>query len=144
MFFEKGNTAALPYLERAVELDPDFAIAYRALGATYHNLHQPVRMAENLRKAYELREKVSQRERFYIESSYYWMGTGRTGESDTCRRASWRQSYPRDYALYVHLGAIYTSMGNLEKGIGGDTRVGASGAKFWTQPQPTSASDTST
>jgi eukaryotic-like serine/threonine-protein kinase len=72
VFFEKGNTAALPYLERAVELDPNFAIAYRALGAMYHNLNQPVRMAENVRKAYELRERVSERERFYIESTYYW------------------------------------------------------------------------
>jgi DNA-binding winged helix-turn-helix (wHTH) protein/tetratricopeptide (TPR) repeat protein len=116
VFFEKGNTAALPYLERAVELDPDFAIAYRALGAMYHNLHQPVRMAENLRKAYELREKVSERERFYIESSYYWMGTGELEKAIPVDEL-WRQSYPRDYALYVHLGAIYTSMGNLEKAL---------------------------
>ena len=117
MFFEKkGNTAALPYLERAVELDPDFAIAYRALGATYHNLHQPVRMAENLRKAYELREKVSGRERFYIESSYYWMGTEEL-EKAIAADELWRQSYPRDYALYVHLGVIYRLLGNLEKAL---------------------------
>ena len=116
VFFEKGNTAALPYLERAVELDPDFAIAYRALGARYHNLHQPVRMAENLRKAYELREKVSERERFYIESTYYWMGTGEL-EKAIAVDELWRQSYPRDYSLYVHLGVIYTSLGNLEKAL---------------------------
>src|ERR1700733_1480073 len=116
VFFEKGNTAALPYLERAVELDPDFAIAYRALGATYHNLYQPVRMAENLRKAYELREKVSGRERFYIESSYYWMGTEEL-EKAIAADELWRQSYPRDYALYVHLGVIYRLLGNLEKAL---------------------------
>ena len=115
-FFEKGNTAALPYLERAVELDPNFAIAYRALGAMYHNLNQPVRMAENVGKAYELREKVSERERFYIESTYYWMGTGEL-EKAIAVDELWRQSYPRDYALYVHLGVIYTSLGNLEKAL---------------------------
>jgi eukaryotic-like serine/threonine-protein kinase len=116
VFFEKGNTAALPYLERAVELDPNFAIAYRALGAMYHNLNQPVRMAENVRKAYELRERVSERERFYIESTYYWMGTGEL-EKAIAVDELWRQSYPRDYALYVHLGVIYTSLGNLEKAL---------------------------
>jgi eukaryotic-like serine/threonine-protein kinase len=116
VFFEKGNTAALPYLERAVELDPDFAIAYRALAATYHNLNQPVRMAENARKAYELREKVSERERFYIESTYYWMGTGELEKAIPIDEL-WRQSYSRDYALYVHLGVIYTSLGNLEKAL---------------------------
>jgi DNA-binding winged helix-turn-helix (wHTH) protein/tetratricopeptide (TPR) repeat protein len=116
VFFEKGNTAALPYLQRAVELDPNFAIAYRALGAMYLNLNQPGRMAENVRKAYELREKVSERERFYIESTYYWMGTGELEKAITVEEL-WRQSYPRDYALYVHLGVIYTRLGNLEKAL---------------------------
>jgi eukaryotic-like serine/threonine-protein kinase len=116
VFFEKGNTAALPYLERAVELDPNFAIAYRALAAMYHNLNQPVRMAENVRRAYGLREKVSERERFYIESTYYWMGTGEL-EKAIAVDELWRQSYPRDYALYVHLGVIHTSLGNLEKAL---------------------------
>jgi eukaryotic-like serine/threonine-protein kinase len=117
VFFEKGNTAGLPYLQRAVELDPNFAIAYRALGAMYINLNQPGRMAENVRKAYDLRGKVSERERFYIESSYYWMGTGEL-EKAIAVDELWRQSYPRDYALYVHLGAIYTRLGNLEKALG--------------------------
>jgi tetratricopeptide (TPR) repeat protein len=116
VFFEKGNAPALPYLQRAVELDPNFAIAYRAMGAMYLNLNQPGRMAENVRKAYELREKVSKRERFYIESSYYWMGTGDLEKAIPADEL-WRQSYPRDYALYVHLGAIYVRLGNLEKAL---------------------------
>ncbi len=116
VFFEKGNAPALPYLQRAVELDPNFAIAYRAMGAMYINLNQPGRTAENVRKAYELREKVSERERFYIESSYYWMGTGELEKAIPADEL-WRQSYPRDYALYVHLGAIYTRLGNLEKAL---------------------------
>jgi DNA-binding winged helix-turn-helix (wHTH) protein/tetratricopeptide (TPR) repeat protein len=116
MFFEKGNTAALPFLQRAVELDPNFAIAYRSLGAVYGNLGQPGRMAVNLRKAYELREKVSERERFYIEANYYWNGTGELEKAIPAYEL-WRQTYPRDYALYVHLGVIYSTLGNLEKAL---------------------------
>jgi eukaryotic-like serine/threonine-protein kinase len=116
MFFEKGNTAALPFLQRAVEIDPNFAIAYRAMSATYHNLNQPGRMVENIRKAYELREKVSERERFYIEANYYWTGTGEL-EKAVMAYELWRQTYPRDYALYTHLESVYAALGNLEKAV---------------------------
>jgi DNA-binding winged helix-turn-helix (wHTH) protein/tetratricopeptide (TPR) repeat protein len=114
MFFEKGNTAALPFLQRAAELDPNFAIAYRALSAVYYNLGQRGRMGENIRKAYQLRDKVSERERFYIEANYYWTGTGELEKAIPAYEL-WRQAYPRDYALYTHLGVIYASLGNLEK-----------------------------
>ncbi len=116
MFFAKGNTAALPFLKRAVALDPNFAIAYRALSAVYGNLGEQGRQAENIRKAYELREKVSERERFYIEANYYWTGTGEL-EKAVPAYELWQQTYPRDYALYVHLGGIYSSLGNLEKAL---------------------------
>ena len=116
MFFAKGNTAALPFLKRAVELDPKFAIAYRALSAVYGNLGEPGRQAENIRKAYEFREKVSERERFYIEANYYWAGTGELEKAVPAYQL-WQQTYPRDYALYVHLGAIYRTSGNLEKAL---------------------------
>jgi eukaryotic-like serine/threonine-protein kinase len=106
VFFAKGNAAALPFLERAVELDPNFAIAHRALGQVYGNLNQRGRMESHLRKAYELREKVSERERFYIEANYYWNGTGELEKAIPAYEL-WRQTYPRDYALYVHL-ALFT------------------------------------
>jgi DNA-binding winged helix-turn-helix (wHTH) protein/tetratricopeptide (TPR) repeat protein len=116
VFFAKGNAAALPFLERAVELDPNFAIAHRALGQVYGNLNQRGRMESHLRKASELREKVSERERFYIEANYYWNGTGELEKAIPAYEL-WRQTYPRDYALYVHLGVIYTDLGNLEKAL---------------------------
>jgi len=116
IFFEKGNTAALPFLQRAVELDPNFAIAYRALSAVYGNLNQPRRERENLLKAYELREKVSERERFYIEANYYKDGTGEIEKAIPAYEL-WQQTYPRDYASYVHLGTVYFSTGNLEKAL---------------------------
>ena len=62
--FAKGDTAALPFYKRAVELDPNFAMAYLAIAGVYSNLNEVGRAAENARKAYELRDKVSERERF--------------------------------------------------------------------------------
>jgi DNA-binding winged helix-turn-helix (wHTH) protein/tetratricopeptide (TPR) repeat protein len=116
MFFEKGNAAALPFLKRAVEIDPNFAIAYRALGSMYGNLDQQQRMTENIRKAYELRDKVSERERYYIEAHYYWAVTGELEKAIPAYEL-WRQTYPRDYALYVHLSNVYLSLGNPEKAL---------------------------
>ena len=112
----KGNTAALPFYKQAVELDPNFAIAYRAMAATYGNLSQPERQAENLRKAYELRGKVSERERLYIEANYNWIVTGDLDKA-LAAYALWQQTYPRDYSLYVHVGAIYFWLGDLDKGL---------------------------
>ena len=65
---EIGQAAALPYLKRAVELDPTFARAYASLGTAYAALNQASLAIENYKKAYELRDRVSERERFYIEA----------------------------------------------------------------------------
>jgi tetratricopeptide (TPR) repeat protein len=82
----------------------------------YGNLNQPGREIENIRKAYELRGKVSERERFYIEANYYWAGTGEIDKAIPAY-VLWQQIYPRDYASYVHLGTIYSALGNLEKAL---------------------------
>ena len=82
----KGTTAALPFFKRAVELDPSFAEAYSSISATYANLNEVGRAAENARKAYELREKVSELERFAIETNYYEVATGECGEGDAGAR----------------------------------------------------------
>ncbi|MGA3210995.1 MAG: protein kinase, partial [Terriglobales bacterium] len=116
VFFTQGSTPALPFLKRAVELDPNFAMAYRSIAAMYDNLNEPERAAENVRKAYDLRENLSERERFYIEANYYWTATGEL-EKAVPAYELWRQTYPRDYALYVHLAAIYLSLGNLDKAV---------------------------
>ena len=67
----KGDAAALPLYKRAVEIDPNFATAYASMSVAYSNLNELGRASENARKAYELREKVSERERFLIETTYY-------------------------------------------------------------------------
>ncbi|MGO9305545.1 MAG: protein kinase domain-containing protein [Candidatus Korobacteraceae bacterium] len=91
----KGDAAALPFYKRAVELDPNFAIAYRSLSVVYGNLGELGRAAENSRKAYDLRVKVSERERFSIEAMYYTYATGELEKAIEIYRL-WQQTYPRD------------------------------------------------
>src|SRR5208282_1216312 len=73
---EQGSAAAIPFFNHALELDPNFAAAYAALGISYSNLREPGRATENLRKAYDLRDKVSERERLRISANYYLLATG--------------------------------------------------------------------
>jgi DNA-binding winged helix-turn-helix (wHTH) protein/tetratricopeptide (TPR) repeat protein len=115
MQLAEGENAALPFYRRAVELDPNFAIAYAALSYTYNNLDQQAPSLENARKAYELRAKVSERERFVIEESYRLA----TGELEKAAQVAelWKQTYPRDYLPYGDLGIIYASLGNWEQAL---------------------------
>ncbi len=112
----KGDSAALPFFQRAVELDPNFAVAYAGMAASYNNLDEVGRSAENARKAYALREKVSERERLRIETSYYLYATGELEKAaQTFER--WQQSYPRDGAPYTNLSFIYMHLGDWEKAL---------------------------
>ena len=112
----KGVTASLPFYKRAVELDPKFAMAYREMASAYDNLNEVTRAAEYGRKAYELRDKVSERERFSIEGFYYMV---MTGELEKARQTFelWRQNYPRDEVPYLDLGYIDVCLGDFEKGL---------------------------
>jgi eukaryotic-like serine/threonine-protein kinase len=115
----KGETASLPFFKRAVELDPNFAMAYRTMAVVYGNLGESARAAENARKAYPLRESVSERERFSIEASYYTYATGEL-EKAAQSYENWQQIYPRDIVPYVNLGFIYAFLGNWEKAVAED------------------------
>jgi eukaryotic-like serine/threonine-protein kinase len=109
------NAAAAPLFQRAVSLDPNFAMAYTSLGNAYWALGETSLAAENERKAYELREQVSDREKFYIECTYYWS----TGDLAKTRQASelWAQTYPRDDVPPDYLGGIYQQIGEHEKAL---------------------------
>jgi len=91
----KGFTAGRPLLERAVDLDPNFALAYAALGSIYFDLSEGGRGTEFMRKAYDLREKVSERERFIIEGAYYFFATGELEKAAQAWEL-FQQTYPRD------------------------------------------------
>ena len=112
----KGITDSLPLYKRAVELDPNFAMAYAALSVAYLNLQEYERASENAALSYKLREKVSERERFYIESNYYMTATGeleKAAQSDEM----WTQTYPRDDPPHADLGFVYAHLGNWRKAL---------------------------
>jgi len=113
---EKGGTAALPFYKRAVELDPNFATAYSGLGGAYDNLNEIGLAAEYSRKAYVLREKVSERERLNIEGFYYLDATGELEKAEQTYEL-WKQTYPRDRVPYADLGYISGCLGNYEKAL---------------------------
>jgi serine/threonine protein kinase/Flp pilus assembly protein TadD len=108
--------AAVPFFRRAIGLDPNFAMAHALLGLNLAYLGQTGLAAENLRKAYELREGVSEREKFLIESNYYFLATG---DLEKARQAFelWNQIYPRDTPPPGNLGAIYINLGQYDKAI---------------------------
>ena len=110
------NAAAVPLFQRAVRLDPNFAMAYASLGTSYSNLGETSLGAENTRKAYELRERVSEREKFYIESHYYSIVTG---DLEKARRTYelWAQTYPRDWLPPDNLVAFTEFSGNMTNAL---------------------------
>ena len=112
----KGGTIALPFFKRAVDLDPNFAMAYAWMGMDYFSVNEVGRGAENARKAYDLREKVSERERFYIEGNYYLTATGEL-EKAAQTFELWQQTYPRDDLAYQSLGFISADLGHWEKAL---------------------------
>jgi tetratricopeptide (TPR) repeat protein/tRNA A-37 threonylcarbamoyl transferase component Bud32 len=115
-WFAKGDTASVPFFKRAVDIDPNFAMAYASMATAYYDVNETGRAAENMRKAYGLREKVSERERFYIESGYYEL---LTGELEKAAQADelWQQTYPRDDLPYMRLGFDSATRGNWEKAL---------------------------
>jgi tetratricopeptide (TPR) repeat protein/predicted Ser/Thr protein kinase len=113
---EKGETAALPFYKRAAELDPNFAAAYLSQAYAYSNLSEPGLAAQYARKAYDLREKVSEREKFNIEALYYQTVTGELEKAAQILEL-WQQSYPRNFASYTNLAVIFSTLGNYEKAL---------------------------
>jgi eukaryotic-like serine/threonine-protein kinase len=110
----KGDEAAIPLFDRAIQLDPEFAIAYAFLGTSYSNLGESNRAAENLTKAHELRELVTEREKFYIDSVYNDLVIGDLDKGRAVYEL-WAQVYPRDDSPVGNLGLIHQYLGQYEK-----------------------------
>jgi serine/threonine protein kinase/tetratricopeptide (TPR) repeat protein len=107
---------SIPLLQRAIQLDPNFAMAYAVIATSYENIGELGLAAENAKKAHELRDRVSEREKFYIDSHYDEMATG---DLDKARQTFTvlAQNYPRDETAPTNLGVINTVLGDYEKAL---------------------------
>jgi serine/threonine protein kinase len=113
---ERGDTEAIPFYKRAAEIDPSFAIAYESMAVGYANSGRPSLAAENAKKAYDLRERVSERERYNIEAFYYVATTGELEKAAETFELH-AQAYPRDFAPRSNLGNAYMLLGQWEKAL---------------------------
>jgi tetratricopeptide (TPR) repeat protein/predicted Ser/Thr protein kinase len=119
----KGEDAkAIPYLKRAVELDPNFAMAQATLGVAYNNLTQQGLAASYITKAFDLKERASEREKLYISSHYYDIVT-REIEKAIEIYEQWVQTYPRETAPRDNLALRYQAIGQQEKALASATEA---------------------
>jgi tetratricopeptide (TPR) repeat protein len=107
---------SIPFYKMAVELDPDFAMAYARLAAVYTNLDEPDLADEYLRKAFERREHVSEREKLYIQARYY-SDTAKDTDKEIEIYKLWTEAYPHDFFPFNGLTNGYVEIGQLEKAI---------------------------
>ena len=107
----------MPLFKRAIEIDPKFAMAHASLGFTYGLLGEPALSAESNSKAYQLRDRASDREKFFIAATYDLQVTGNLEKAlQTCEL--WVQTYPREKRPHGILGAfLYPTFGKYEKGV---------------------------
>ncbi len=110
----KGDAAAIPFMRRALELDPNFAAAYAGLAVEYSNLGQASLATENIKKAYALRDRVSEHEKYRISALYYEQVTGELEQASQVYEL-WAKSYPQDLVPPANLGNIYAELGQYEK-----------------------------
>ena len=111
---ESGVSAALTYNQRAIELDPNFAMAYGAVGNDYVSLGETARAYEYYTKAFELRDHASERERLVLVAEYYENVTGEM-EKSAHNFQQEIDSYPRESSGYIGLGLAYAALGQYEK-----------------------------
>ena len=110
-----SDLGSIPFYKAAIQQDPQFALAYARLGTVYSNTGEGVRSREVFQKAYELRDRASERERFYIDAHYF------TAMGNLARAREvydlWRRTYPHDYVPVNNLGTIYLEDGELDAAL---------------------------
>ena len=111
---EKGPAAALLYSQRAIQLDPNFAMGYRQVGGDYASLNELSRASEYFAKAFQLREHASEREKLAITANYYSYVTGQLDKAANTYQ-EWIDSYPRDYRAQLDLGNVDAMQGQYAK-----------------------------
>jgi tetratricopeptide (TPR) repeat protein len=113
---DQGIAAEIPYLQRAIELDPEFARAYSALGAIYAGLGEVSRANEYITKAFQLKEHASKREQLIFAASYYNFVTGQLDKAAITLQQQ-IADYPRAEGEYDRLGNVYVKLGEFEKAL---------------------------
>ncbi len=114
---QKGESAeCVVFFQRAIHIDPGFAIAYAALGNAYSNLDETGLASESTRKAYELRAHVSEHERLYIESHYYQFVTGDLVKASQVYEL-WAATFPNDEAPRTNLAVIDSNLGKFDRSL---------------------------
>jgi tetratricopeptide (TPR) repeat protein len=115
--FSSGSATAVPFLKRAIEIDPNFASAYAALGRMYGDIGESALSAENTSRAHQLRDRASDQERFFISLTYDLQVSGNLEKAQqTCEL--WVQAYPRAWLPHGLLsGGIYNTLGKYEKSV---------------------------
>jgi eukaryotic-like serine/threonine-protein kinase len=113
-YSSKGIAVALTYHQRAIELDPNFAMGYRAVGLDYSGLGEPERAGKYFSKAFQLRERASEREKLEIASVYYRLVTGEMDKAPQMYQEE-IESYPREKNGYGGLSLVYAQQGQYEK-----------------------------
>ena len=112
---EKGEAPSIPFLKRAIELDPNFPMAYAGLGMVYSNLLQRSLAVEYATKAYQLRDRVSEREKLRISANYF-LATGEV-DKEAQTYELWIANYPRDSVPHGDLGADYVNIGQYNEAL---------------------------
>jgi DNA-binding winged helix-turn-helix (wHTH) protein/tetratricopeptide (TPR) repeat protein len=112
-----GSASAIPFLKRAIEIDPNFAIAYAYLGRLYDDIGDVDRAAESSTRAYQLRDHSSDEEKYFITAHYQIVVTGNLEKAQrTCEE--WAEAYPREKGPWGFRGGlIFSTMGKFEEAI---------------------------
>jgi serine/threonine protein kinase/tetratricopeptide (TPR) repeat protein len=111
-----GDSAAIPYFERAIEHDPNFVMAHARLGTIYGNMGESAKSRENLSRAYELRDRVSELERIYITTNYH-NNVSFQAEDSLEGYALWKKTYPRDWTPYNNSAVQLAIFGRWEESL---------------------------
>jgi serine/threonine protein kinase/Flp pilus assembly protein TadD len=114
--YQEGMQAALRHYQRAVEIDPNFAEAYAAMGVMYSNLGQTTHATESLSKAFALREYTSQREKLHIEGLYYGLGIGDLPKAERAFQEQ-IEAYPKANSSYSNLSLMEETLGHYESAL---------------------------
>ena len=112
-----GDAAAIPFYKHAIELDPNFALAYVWMGVSVNDIGEPSMDAQYTQKAYELRDRTSEPEKYFITARFHKVVTGNMEKAEQALDL-WIQAYPRAMIPHVYLAsAILPVTGQFDKGV---------------------------